>query len=245
MELKEEYIETFLDDRNVNLWHYLKERQNIKVEVGNYGSCEVFSQGKDSIIYVPRNRVDIPGFTHELLHIFLRTKDIYIGSGLLLTVREKPHMQNVLSESLINHIGNCLSHIKMLPLFIEMGFQEMDFIDDYDVNKLNEEDINDLQKNFHKRPWFRNPYFDKVHVDYYIGKYFAAKACPNSNFDYSNGLGALKSINSELYNILNDFMTEWIAFDINDMDPITGGYFLMDYHFTERLENWILNNRIK
>lgn len=133
----------------------------------------------------------------------------------------------------------------MLPIFIKMGFRENDFITDYGVNKMDEQDIEILKNNFCIKSSFGDSYFNKIYVDCYIGKYFAIKACPNNSFDYSSGLCALKSINPQLYSILDSFMTEWINFNINDANPTTGGYFSMEYDFTKGLENWILSNRIR
>ena len=244
-------VENLLDSRNIDMWKYLNSVYNIKVEFGNYKSYDnyesygVFSKGKSATIYVPKNSLDIPSFTHELLHIFLRVKEICISGHLLLAVRNEPNIKNVLSERLIGHVGNCLEHIKMLPIFVEMGFKENNFIDDYTVNKLSKEDIETLQKNFCVKPLLGSPYFSKIYVDLYIGKYFAAKVCPNRSFDYSDGLNALKSINPELYSILDKFMGAWVDFDINNTDPITGGYHSMVYSFTSELEDWILSNKIQ
>jgi hypothetical protein len=238
-------IEKLLDNRNIELWNHLNSIHDITVEFGDFYEYGVYSINDSSVIFVPQDKIDIPGFTHELLHIFLRTKDVYIGSDLSLRVNEKPHLQNVLSKRLIDHIGNCLCHIKMLPIFTEMGFCERDFITDYGVNKLNEDDVRLLQKNFRKKPLFGNSYFNKLYIDGYVGKYFAAKSCPNKAFDYSGGLGSLKSINAELYTILDDFMNEWLNLEISDISPITGGYIIMAYNFINRIENWILNNKIK
>jgi hypothetical protein len=240
MELKE-----FIDNRNVNLWKYLNSIHSIEVEFGDYDNYEVFSKNKTSIIYIPKNKIDIPSFTHELLHILLWTKGIYIGNGLMLSVREKPFLQNILTESLIEHIGNCLSHIKMLPVFKEMGFSENEFISDYNVNKLDDEFINDLNKHFYKERPNGGYCFNETYVEYYIGKYFSAKSCPNSNYNYSKALENMKRINTQLYDILDDFVNKWVGFDIDNIDVLTGGYRLIEYNFEIKIENWIANNRIK
>jgi hypothetical protein len=233
-----------IDSRNVDLWSYLKAVHNINVDFGSYDSYGVFSKGNDSTIYVPQDRLSASAFTHELLHILLRTKDIFIGSSLL-RFRQNPNLCAILSEKLLEHIGNCLSHVKMFPIFVAMGFDKKEFISDYNVNKLSKEDVSVLQKNFHRKSLFGGVYIDGACVDFYIGKYFSAKSCPNSSFDYSENLYALKCLNPELFSILDGCMNEWINLDIDDTDPITGSYLSITYPFENALEDWVLSNKIK
>ena len=238
-------VDGLLDSRNIELWDNLKSDWDIKVEVGDYDSPGVFTKNETAIIYMPKNQLNVPSFTHELLHVFLHAKGARIGNYITLYVREKLRLKNVLSENLIDHIGNCLSHIKMLPMFIQMGFDKRDFLSDYHINKLNDTVIDELKRNFKKKSLFGNPYFSKTYVDLYIGKYFAAKSCPNTDFDYSKGLHQLKMLNSELYSILDNLMNKWIDFDVNEIEDPLSPYIDMQFEFVDEIENWLKSNKTK
>ena len=234
-----------LDSRNIELWDNLNSIWDIRVEVGDFANYEVFTKNKASVIYVPAKQINAPSFAHEMLHIFLQTKDVRIGNCISLSIKEKPHLENVMSESLIDHIGNYLAHIKMLPIFIQMGYDRSEFLSDYHVNKLNDTDIHDIKMNFIKKSFWGCARFNKIYIDFYIGKYFAAKSCPNVDFDYSKGLNELRTINTKLYTVLDNLMSKWIDFDIAEIDNILSSkYFEMQFEFVDELERWLNRKRI-
>jgi len=240
-------IDELLDYRNKHLWENLINVCDINIDVGDYNNYGVFSKGETHLIYIPKNQLCISSFTHELLHIYLETKSIRIGNLMLIYIKEKKLAKIVLTEGLLEHIGNCLAHIKMLPIFEQMGFDKSEFLSDYNVNKLEAKEIKDLKGNFKKKTWYGRTYYDKTNIDLYIGKFFAANACPNSNYNYTDGLSELKLINSGLYGILNEFLFKWINFDIKKIDDAIqfADYSLMQFEFVDSLENWFKNNRVK
>ncbi len=76
-------------------------------------------------------------------------------------------------------------------------------------------------------------------VDLYIGKYFAVKACPNSTINYEPLIKELKSIDEELWEILESFWESWLTYDIFKIrEAIDFDYHEMVYDFTDRLEDW-------
>lgn len=143
-----------------------------------------------------------------------------------------------MSEDLIEHIGNCLEHIKMLPIFLEMGFNREDFISDYSENKLTEENLKSIKRLFKSKILFQREKYDSKAIDFFIGKYFAVKACPNLTYNYDKGLNELGRIDTDLYFVLNKFMKNWDMFDYNDTDPITGGYRDILFDFVNGLTEW-------
>ena len=126
-----------------------------------------------------------------------------------------------------------------------MGFEDEEFISDYNDNKLNKSEISILQNNFYKRPMFGNDYIDGSMADSYMGKFFAVKACNNKDFDYSKGLESLRGINAELFGILDSFINEWYDIDIERQNDIMFDYHSMEYNFFLDIESWILRNNIK
>lgn len=226
-----------IDKRNFELWNSLNSIHDIEIIEQQRVDYLTYSKDDKSIIYVPFDNKDAASFTHELLHIFLRKKNVFIGGGLTLGVGQSQTLSRILSENLVQHIGNCLEHIKMLPEFIKLGFTPNEFLADYSINKLTDEETAEIKKYFLVQITPQKIYFGKT-IDLFIGKYFSVKACPNKSFSYEKNLAELKKIDTPLYQVLDDFLNEWIKYDYNDTNPLTGGYHLFSYDFIDNLEKW-------
>ena len=236
-------INGLIDSRNTELWNDLIKVHEIEICKEKRDCYLAYSKNKKTIIYVPYDKLESASFTHELLHIYLRTKDVFIGDGLSNSINQSEILSKIFSDELIEHISNCLDHIKMLPEFIMLGFDQNEFLTDYYVNKLTNEEIAKIKTNFVAKKLFGKTYNAKT-VDFYVGKYFAAKCCPNKTFDYDRQLKELSKIDTDLFQILENFMTEWVKFDYNDTDPISGSYNTLLYDFIDNLEKWTYGKRI-
>ena len=51
---------------------------------------------------------------------------------------------------------------------------------------------------------------------FFIGKFFAMKACNNQKFNYLQYYLKLKKLDDKLFIALNEFWEDWMTFDIND-----------------------------
>ena len=71
-----------IDTRNIDLWNTISKVREISIQRENQDNYSAFSKDNKTTIYIPLDNNDPASFTHELLHVFLRTKDIYIGAGL-------------------------------------------------------------------------------------------------------------------------------------------------------------------
>lgn len=232
-------LEKLVDNRTESLWNNLNDKMNISINIGDYPSFGNYCQNSEAIIEIPRDQTgNIGGFTHELLHIFLWTKEVYFGAGLRMLVREDPILRIFMSEGLTEHISNCLSHIKMYPLFLNLGFSPEQFISDFHVCKFRNQDALWLKDNFLKKPLFGKQYYFANAIDQYIGRYIAVKGCPNGNYDYSIVLSFIKELDSSLFHILEELLCQWNEYDYNDNDPITGGYHDLQYNFIINMREW-------
>ena len=234
-----------IDNRNTDLWNILSNLREIKIQREKRNTYYAFSKDYKTTIYVPLGDNDPASFTHELLHVFLRTKDIYIGAGLKGSIKESQVLSKIFSDELIEHIGNCLDHIKMFPDYLKLGYEPEKFISDYSENKLTDKEIAKIKKHFMYNGLLKKNLYNASAIDLYIGKYFAAVSCPNKTFDYSSQLSDLEKIDPDLYRVLDDFIIAWKSFDINDKDPITGGYHTLLFDFICNLENWAISKTIK
>lgn len=233
-----------IDNRNLELWNFLRKVHTIEIRKEKRPDYLAYSKSGRTIISVPLDNLDPASFTHELLHIYLRTKEVFIGGGLTRSIKGSEKLSNICSDNLIDHIGNCLDHIKMFPEFIKLGYDESDFIFDYSENKLTAEDISKIRKHFTTNVLFKKIYNASA-IDFFIGKFFAAKSCPNKSYDYQQNLNELKKIDGDLFRILETLMTDWITFDYNDPDPAKGSYHLLLFDFIENFKKWTNGKTIK
>jgi hypothetical protein len=176
-----------IDSRNIELWTALSKVREISIKREKQNIYSAYSIDNKTTIYVPIDGNDPASFTHELLHVFLRTKKVYIGAGLQISIKESKVLSKIFSDNLIEHIGNCLDHIKMFPLFVNLGYEPDKFLSDYSENKLTNNEILCIKKHFFTR-FFKKVLYNKTAIDFYIGKYFAAISCPNTTFDYTSQL---------------------------------------------------------
>ncbi len=100
-----------IDNRNLELWNSLRMVHDIEIRKEKRPDYLAFSKNSKTIIFVPFDNVDPASFTHELLHIYLRTKKVFIGGGLTVSIKESEKLSRIFSDNLIDHIGNCLDHI--------------------------------------------------------------------------------------------------------------------------------------
>jgi hypothetical protein len=232
-----------IDNRNISLWNELLAVHEINIQREKRLDYLAYSKNNTTTIYVPIDNIDSASFTHELLHVWLRTKDIFIGGGLTMSIKSSRVLLKIFSDNLIEHIGNCLDHIKMLPEFNRLGYDTNEFLSDSFVNKLTEEDLNKIRNYFViSTPALK--IYNSTAIDFFIGKYFAAIACPNITIDYVPQLNSLKKIDDELYQILEDFSNAWANFDYSDKNPITGSYNILLFDFIDNLENWTVGKTI-
>ena len=123
-----------------------------------------------------------------MLHVYLSMNEVHSVGALKLRILGDSFFSAILSNDLIEHISNCLEHVKMLPIYLEMGFDREKFLLDYDIFKCDNEEL----KNF-ELYYSNNGLINKDAVDPFIGKLVAIIADPNVTFDYSNQLKRLQN----------------------------------------------------
>jgi hypothetical protein len=228
--------EDYLDHRNSALWEDLNAHFNISLAANesNYG---IYTKSRDAVIYVPNQLPCKDSFTHELLHLLLDKKEIYI-TGSLIHDFANPVFEGTFRDDLAEHVGNCLNHVKMLPLYLELGFKRENFIADYHQRKFIDEEAA-LSQFILPTPG----HLWKTAANLSVAKYFAAKACPNPAFDYTPQLAILEEAEPILYELLDTFWEKWKMFDIDNNDPISNNYHLLSYDFYVDLHSWILERK--
>ncbi|WP_297334068.1 hypothetical protein [Flavobacterium sp.] len=207
-------LKSLLDDKNTALWQQLIKTENIKIVKGSFEAYGVFSKNNKHVIYTT-GEFDPPSFTHELLHIYLSQQNVHIHGALTLQTYCDEDLRKIFSRDLLEHISNNLNHAKMIPLFLDLGYNIEDFISDYYLNKGESEGLDLMIEYFCFEQNGKRIYLAKA-IDCYIGVYIAARFCPNKNFNYSTLYNKLEQLDKELLMILNSFVENWNNYDYSD-----------------------------
>lgn len=238
-------ISPYLDERCVKLWKTLNSMFSITVYY--HDTYEVYARDRTAFISVPlESKPCVESFAHELLHLYIRSTKTYLGAAITLFVKASPVLSAIFSEQLLQHISNTIDHVKMFPIYLKMGYDKKLFISDFDNPKLTGADILSIQNNFRKKGLFHKVVYKASAIDFFIGKFFAACACPNDAIDYSSYLNDLKSLDCQLYSILDRFWQEWLKYDIFiEHGPLDFNYNDLCFSFIEDLEKWAEGKRIR
>ncbi len=228
-----------IDLRNEKLWNALNENYNISFAESHNGEYGCYCKEKDVIFYVDNKNYCKDSFTHEMLHVFLKLKNNYIAASLEMTVRQSKILSSAISFQLLEHMGNCLDHIKMLPLYLDLGFNRTKFISDYNVNKCNIDELNTLRKLYRTGKFINSKAFD-----FYIGKLISILADPNPNLDYSSQIKALKKIDSLLFQIVDETVKHWKQIKIDEREIFDDDHRSVITEFYEKMKKWISINKL-
>lgn len=200
-----------LNEQNMDLWKDLNNVFKIELEESlEEGYLTYFDNGI-VIIEVDKEHLTPAAFTHELLHVYLKAKGVEVIWDLKEKIQENKDLRALFSTSLRVHLGNCLEHVKMLPIFLSRGFKNEDFIMDYYKKILNDEQMWELEQ-----AYFRNGKPELGMVDMYIGKFFSMRASNNPDFNYSVFFERLKQLDANLYKINQCFWEAWENYKIGD-----------------------------
>ncbi len=233
-----DFLTNLLNDRNEFLWHEIKKNYNIKFEKSSNKEYAVFQQSKNVTFYVDESNLCPDSFTHEMLHLYLSLNGIHINGALRLRLLGDDFFSFILSPNLIEHIGNCLEHVKMLPIYLEMGFDRTKFILDYDVYKCD----NDELRNF-ELYYSSNNIINTTVVDPYIGRLVSILADPNMTFDYSEQLMRMQKIDSKLFQVITSLFKNWNDLIIKDRTLLDNDYTDVVNLFIDELNEWKRTNR--
>ena len=138
-----------------------------------------------------------------------------IGNKFNTLIAGSKILKRVFSAKLLEHIGNCVDHIKMFPMYEDMGFDPEKFLTDYHTFKLQPSELSDLKKYYREQGQYNT-----AAVDLFIGKFMSVFADFNMDFDYETQLKQLRQIDPVLYDLLDKFLIEWEDFNVELEDKI-------------------------
>ncbi|MEP7376017.1 MAG: hypothetical protein ABI675_21655 [Chitinophagaceae bacterium] len=228
--------ETLIDSRNKAIWDEVTTKYDLSIQLynGREYRHQLF-QGK-AVILVPELNNSIELFTHELLHIYIRTKRLFITEYLLQRLKAEPLLYWSLTDNLFEQVGHYLEHLHILPIYLTCGFDRSNFFEDYELQPCSSLNIQLLYRGMKKTP----P--SMAIIDLYINKFFAMKASLNASSNYNGYLEDLKEMNPALFSILDRFWKRWTGIDINSLHTTGSPYKKFTAEFVHELGNWTVKN---
>jgi hypothetical protein len=206
-------VSLYIDDANKRLWETMNQSFNISIDYSSEDCYGNYMQNGDCTIYVPRmGEPDAASFTHELLHLYLPYHKTFIGGAIEGMMKETYPLNIIFDKGLYDHISNSLEHIKMLPIYLKMGYPIEKFILDYYDDKLTDDEVDRLCQSYKKGVLCIR--YNRMAINFLIGKFFAVKADINTDNHYDRQLAAMDKLDHELFSTLNDFWNGWIDYDI-------------------------------
>lgn len=231
------HLDKLIDHRNKILWSEIDKNCKITFKRALQPEYAIYQQAKKVTFYIDENNLCTSSFTHELLHVYLSLKGSHISGGLKNRIMADDFFKLLFSHNLLEHMGNCLDHVKMLPVYLELGFERERFITDYDIFKCTDTEINELEQDYRVS--------NKINtntVDAYIGRLVSIIADTNESFDYGQYLFRLKNIDSKLFVVINNLFVNWKKVKIVNRTILDDDYSDVLNAFLEELKTWKRTN---
>ena len=237
-------LEKLLDTRNRELFDFVSTRIPISVCYGSENNYGVYQCNKKAVVFIPKDDYSADSFTHELLHVLLTIYGVNIGASIKLQKNESRQLSLVISDNLADHITNVLEHRKMFPRYIALGYDRMKFLSDASSPVLTNEETYQIRMLFKTGRFFHRK-INPTAVDYFIGKYLAAKGACIDVFDYSSQLSEMQVIEPELCAIMDSLLLRWDLYDeTKEGDLESESYRCIAYDFLSQIEQWVKHRKL-
>jgi hypothetical protein len=229
-------IPSFIDIQTLELYKELKDEFDISFKVKNIDFCEVFQKNKSAIIYYNPKNASTECIAHELLHIWLKRYNYNIGNHIFLLTRNNKKLKRILSKFLCDYMENCFDHYKMYPKYAAMGYSDEKFLKDGLKLKASVARIRLLTLKF-------IGIYSSFAINLYIGYLISILADHIKTNNYTEHISYLRKKDESLYQLVSNFWSKWVVFDIENIDAINNSYMDLTDIFIDELSEWT-NNKI-
>lgn len=230
-ELKKQLI----DNRLESIWKLIESKYSIDFSEASDGIYGCYTIGNSATFHIDSSKFSKDYFAHEVLHAYMSSVGCHIAGSLKILIQDNSILSKVLSLKLLDHIGNVLEHIKIYPIYIELGFDKNKFTIDYFESKLTTTDIACLRSLYRSVGYFAS--------DRFVGKLTAALADPNPEFDYSQQLIQLRKFDPHLFDITYKMVERWKLTKFDNVSVLDDDYNTVTWEYYQGLEKWIRKKR--
>jgi len=226
-------IGKLVDHRNRDLWNLIDANFDVKIKYTRKPWASVYCKGSSVIFRLPKKDLSPDSFTHELLHVYLKHKEVNIGAAIQNMVIGNQNLKRLFNPDLFSHIGNCLDHVKILPIYLQLGFDRANFISDYNDNGFTLTRFQSMEL-FFKANSLSSSAFPE-----YVGAIIGMFAEPNVSFDHSALKLRYRNLDEALYMCVETLFKSWDQVNINSTDVMETSYHEVANEFIFNIEDWI------
>lgn len=224
-------VTDYIDRRNAALWQEVKSSVHVRIEPSTEPNYGCYWESNDSVIIYVTSTPDPASFAHELLHNKLVIDGLRAGGFFRTVIQQNNVLGSILTKGAIDHVTNCMEHVKMLPYFLSLGYANEDFLSDYRKSRMNSLWLLFIkyQLLYGNRRWA----FAQI-----ICSVIAMMSDNNPSHEYSNYYRRIAAFAPELFSAISDFWDAWLAYDITITEEWNPTDFWEENHnFEVRLEN--------
>lgn len=225
-------VEKRLNAQNADLLLDLRKTIPVKFKRTKKPYFEVSVINNRASIFVNPKIFNNSHVAHELLHVWFARLGLHGSNLIYLRAKEKPIFAAVFDRFLCDHIGNCMAHNKIYPMFLEMGYAPEDFLISSDMQC----DIDRVRCLCIQR----NGIYSAIQVNCYIG-YLISIYADHLPHDYSQHLKLLYNFEPELFDMVSGFWRAWKDVDVTNPSPLTRDEFSAINGFINDFEEWATN----
>ena len=195
----------FVDDRNLALWNKLNSIYEIGI-IDTYAHYELkYQDGSKQVIIFTDNKYNKGIFTHELLHLNLRSIGL---NSLSMYASLMNYHKTYIIQALISLL-NCIEHILFFDDFLDMGFTSNQFVMDYDTSSYTE-------ANFLSVKLAKNGSDKNLYTVYFLSTQITMYSEEYSGQDRTAFLQKLKNIDPKMFSVGLKLYGEIIDFEIKE-----------------------------
>lgn len=225
-------IEDYINHQNISIWNEIKDEYEFRIEcIPKEISWRVTIEDGLVTFITPNKKINIPSFTHELLHVYIENLGMSTAKDLLQSIYGDHSFEVLTQNDLFAKIHNFCSHKKMYPYYKEMGFSENSFLSSR--AKLRLLDVFFLKLHSKLDVTKQNAVMD--FIGYGVSLYNdIGKQNIQTN---EKSLHKLKRIEPSLYRIIENFNQKWEESSDLNLAKIF-------IEFDKNLDGWLIKQRI-
>ena len=220
-----------IDDRIKYYWEQVESKFNVTFSQASDGIYGCYTIGDSVTFYIDYDNLSKDSFAHEVLHAYVSAERCHISGCLKNTIKGNTALDSLFSVSLLDHIGNVMEHMKIYPIYCELGFDKNIFTIDYLESKLTKADVESLRTLYKSINYLAS--------DRFVGKLIAALADPNSEIDYSLQLIQLRKFDPDLFDLTFKMIERWRRTKFRNVSVAEDDYNTVIWEYFKGLEIWI------
>lgn len=212
--MTQEIITKHRNKFNTEYWDKVLEKYpRLVIEETTSGVSGAWSNTIDARLSINVNSNWESTLSHEMLHLYLDYLQIVPSQVLSQKSFDYFWISQLFQKSEFDDTGNLMSHVKMFPIFINLGYEEVLFIENFHTKEVSKTVIRELKEAY--KFLKGNESLTRRYVRNYFKVMCLMRGCINKKIHYFDYKEVLKKTDNKLFSILSTFWDKWNSLDIH------------------------------